>query len=147
MTISDFATKVKTSEKTVIRWINNGYIPGVSADNNSLPESPSKPYTKARPKHSDAVYSSLVQACMNFCHVVPALYNMRDDEFNGYIDRLIAAGYISTRVADGVTYYDAAITASDFSKSKLLKDLLPIIKAASEGVATAALKYVDSKLI
>ena len=74
-------------------------------------------------------------------------FGMRDDEFNGYIDRLIAAGYISTRVADGVTYYDAAITASDFSKSKLLKDLLPIIKAASEGVATAALKYMDSKLI
>lgn len=147
MTISDFATKVKTSEKTVIRWINNGYIPGASVENNYVPDSARKPYTKARAKNSDAVYCSIVKACMNFCHVVPALYDMCDDEFNGYIDRLIAAGYISTRVADGVTYYDAAITASDFSKSKLLKDLLPIIKAASEGVATAALKYVDSKLI
>lgn len=145
--ISDFATEVKTSEKTVIKWINNGYIPGASVENNYVPDSARKPYTKARAKNSDAVYCSIVKACMNFCHVVPALYNMRDDEFNGYIDRLIAAGYISTRVADGVTYYDAAITASDFSKSKLLKDLLPIIKATSEGVATAALKYVDSKLI
>mgnify|MGYP000769810710 CR=1 FL=1 len=90
MTISDFATEVKTSEKTVIKWINNGYIPGASVENNYVPDSARKPYTKARAKNSDAVYCSIVKACMNFCHVVPALYNMRDDEFNGYIDRLIA---------------------------------------------------------
>ena len=110
MTISDFATEVKTSKETVIKWINNGYIPGASVENNYVPDSARKPYTKARAKNSDAVYCSIVKACMNFCHVVPALYNMRDDEFNGYIDRLIAAGYISTRVADGVTYYWRAIS-------------------------------------
>jgi hypothetical protein len=46
MTISDFATKVKTSEKTVIRWINNGYIPGASVENNYIPDSARKPYTE-----------------------------------------------------------------------------------------------------
>lgn len=50
MTISDFATKVKISEKTVIKWINNGYIPGASVENNYVPDSARKPYTKARAK-------------------------------------------------------------------------------------------------
>lgn len=50
MTISDFATEVKTSEKTVIKWINNGYIPGASVENNYVPDSARKPYTKARAK-------------------------------------------------------------------------------------------------
>lgn len=140
MTISDFAKKVKTSEKTTIGWIKKDYVPGASIENNYVPDSARKPYTRTRARKSDAIYCSIVKACINRCHVVPALYGICADEFSGYIDRLVAAGYIFKRVTDGITYYDAGIDAGDFNRARLFKDLAPIISAVSEGLATAALK-------
>ena len=65
MTISDFATKHTISERTVRVWIEKEYIPGANLNEDCVPASARKPYTKARAKTSDAIYCSIVNASRN----------------------------------------------------------------------------------
>jgi hypothetical protein len=147
MTISDFATKHTISERTVRVWIEKGYIPGASLAEDYVPASARKPYTKARAKTSDAIYCSIVNASRNHFHVLPALYGLCEDEFNGYVNRLVEAGYIVRRTTDDVTYYDATPQAKHYKKLELLKVLEPAIKAASEGITTAAFEFAQKELL
>ncbi len=130
------------NKKTVIKWVIDGLIPGADLMNNYVPDSARPPYTKARAKNSDAVYVSIVRAAYNRRHVMPQLYNMCDDEFNGYIARLEQAGLIVSRVSDGITYYDATIGATDINKRFILQVIETVTRATAEGVANAALNPV-----
>lgn len=149
MTISAFAEKHKTKKETVLGWIEKGYIPGANLEKDFIPDSAKKPYTRARAqaKNSDSIYYSIVNATRNLFHVMPALYGLCEDEFNGYIDRLVEAGCLVKRITDGVTYYDATFQAKYYKKSELLKALAPAIKAASEGATAAALKFAKKELL
>lgn len=135
------------SERTVRVWIEKGYIPGASLAEDYVPASARKPYTKARAKTSDAIYCSIVNASRNHFHVLPALYGLCEDEFNGYVNRLVEAGYIVRRTTDDVTYYDATPQAKHYKKLELLKVLEPAIKAASEGITTAAFEFAQKELL
>lgn len=79
--------------------------------------------------------------------MLPALYGLCEDEFNGYVDRLVEAGYIVRRTTDDVTYYDATPQAKHYKKLELLKVLEPAIKAASEGITTAAFEFAQKELL
>ena len=147
MTIFDFSKKTGKKERTVRHWIEQGYIPGANLDEDYIPDSARPPYTLARAKDSDTIYCSIVTASMKQFHVFPALYNICDDEFNGYIDWLVEAGYIVKRITDGITYYDATIIANKFKKTDLLKVIESIISASAEGVTTAMLKCANSELV
>ncbi len=147
MTISDFATKHNMNERTVRVWIEKGYIPGASLAEDYVPASARKPYTKARAKTSDAIYCSIVNAARNRFHVLPPLYDLCEDEFNGYVDRLVDAGYIVRRTTDDITYYDATPQAKHYKKVELLKAIEPAIKAVSEGITTAAFEFAQKELL
>lgn len=79
--------------------------------------------------------------------MLPALYGLCEDDFNGYVDRLVEAGYIGRRTTDDITHYVATPKAKYYKKSELLKALSPVIKAASEGITTATLNFVQKKLL
>lgn len=139
MTIERFMSNygIKRRE-TVTNWIKNGLMPGANLQHNYIPDSARPPYTKARAKNTNAIYISLVKGAYNRRHIMPQLYNnMCEDEFNGYIDRLVEAGLIVRRVSDGITYYDATINANNINKKFILEALEVITRAASEGVANA----------
>ena len=64
-----------------------------------------------------------------------------------FVDRLVEAGYIVRRTTDDVTYYDATPQAKHYKKLELLKVLEPAIKAASEGITTAAFEFAQKELL
>lgn len=64
-------------------------------------------------------------------HILPKLYKITEDEFNGYINILVTGGYLVRRESDGVEYYDATIESSILKT----KGLSEIIEAASRGIS------------
>lgn len=134
MTIETFASKMSKSVKIVQKWIQNGYIPGASIKDNFVPDSARIPYTMARAKSADAIYCSIIKAANKRMHVMPELYGLGKDEFDGYIRRLEKAGFIELRVSDGITYYDATLDAMRYSR----EFILDAIEAVSRGITSGA---------
>ena len=66
-------------------------------------------------------------------------YGLCDQEFQGYIDRLVDAGLIVKRTTDNVTYFDATITAGDIKRKRILDAIQAISFGVSLGVSTAVL--------
>ena len=56
MTIEEFVSINKVGKNTVVDWIKKDLIPGVIIDNNYVPDSARKPYTKARAKTYEAIF-------------------------------------------------------------------------------------------
>lgn len=133
----NYAIKQK---QTVIKWINAGLIPGANFKNNYVPDSARPPYTKARAKNANTIYTSIVKASYERRHVLPSLYRISEDEFNGYIDRLVRANLICKRVADNITYYDTPINANNCNKNFILQALEACLKGISEGVTKTLVK-------
>lgn len=139
MTIEEFMeNKGIKNRKTIEEWIRKGYIPKASIKDNFIPNSARVPYTKARAKNSKSIYVSIVKASSKLQHVVPSMYKICDDEFDGYINRLIEARLIDKRVSDGVTYYDATIDADKINE----KFVLTVIEKASKGVTEAIIAAI-----
>lgn len=132
MTIDEFAAKKKKSKKTILKWIRDEYLPAASIANNYVPDSARVPYTKTRAKNANAIYCSIIKAANECMHVFPKLYGISQDEFDGYIRRLVETGLIETRISDGVTYYDATIKSMRISREFILE----IIEASSRGIAS-----------
>ena len=86
------------NESTVIKWIKDGYIPGAYINEESneyfIPDLARPPYTKARAKTTNAIYKSIVKACINREGVCAKLYKLNEVEFQVYIKDLADAGYI-----------------------------------------------------
>lgn len=55
--------------------------------------------------------------------------------------------HLVRRTTDDVTYYDATPQAKHYKKLELLKVLEPAIKAASEGITTAAFEFAQKELL
>ena len=131
-------------KKTVIKWISKDLIPGADLTADYVPDSARPPYTKARAKDADSIYCSIVAASYNRYHVLPKIYKICDDEFNGYINRLVEANLISIRVTDNITYYDTPLTAKKCRRKFILEAIEACSKGLSEGIATAVLKKACS---
>lgn len=132
MTIKEFAERNKIKKKeTVIKWITDGLIPGANLCEDFVPNSARIPYTKARAKNSKAIYVSIVKATEKRYHVTADIYNLSEDEFNGYINRLIEAGLIAERVTDGIRYYDLPLPDKSYTK----KFIIDTIEALARGVS------------
>lgn len=142
MTIELFALKNNIKRETVEKWIRSGLIPKANIEKDYVPDSARQPYTKARAKNTNAIYVSMVKAAYYRRHILPVLYQMCDDEFNGYVERLVRAGCLEKRISDGITYYDATIKADEINHKFILNALKVISKGVSEGAAVAVLKKI-----
>lgn len=134
MTIETFAEYHNVKDKTVKDWIKKDLIPGANLEKNYIPDSARVPYTEARAKNARAIYVSIVKGSGALKHVLPKLYKICDDEFNGYIDRLEDAKLIQRRVSDGITYYDATIEACKIKEEFILKAVEAAARGFSEGM-------------
>ncbi len=144
MTIDTFMSNYGMRTKnTVVKWILDGLIPCANLDQDYVPDSARPPYTKARAKNTNSIYCSIVNASIKRCHVLPKIYKICEDEFNGYINRLVEANLISIRISDDITYYDATPTASRYNKKLILKAIESCTRAISEGITTAIVKNMS----
>ena len=144
MNIDKFAFNNRIKRKTVEDWIKKGLIPNADLEKNFVPDSARPPFTKARAKNVNSIYVSMVRASFERKHILPILYKICEDEFNGYIERLVLAGCIEKRVSDGVTYYDATIQSKDINSNYILKSLKAIFCGISEGTTTAILNKLGA---
>lgn len=144
MNIDKFASNNGIKRKTIEKWIQNGLIPNADLEKNYVPDSARQPFTKARAKNANAIYVSMVKASFERKHILPVLYKICEDEFNGYTERLVQAGCIKERESDGVTYYDATIQSKNIRKSFILKALKAISRGVSEGATTAILNKLGA---
>ena len=130
MTITQFSEKHKKKIETVLKWIYDGLIPQASVDNDYVPDSARIPY-RSNAKNADSIYESIVRASSEQKHVCAKTYGLCEQEFLGYIERLVDAGLIVKRNTDNVTYFDATLSAGEIKR----KRVLGIIQAASAGIA------------
>ena len=131
MTINQFVQNHGLKRLRVLDWISKGLIPGASVDRNYIPDSARIPYTKARAKRADKIYCSIVNASIRRQHVLPQLYGICQEEFDGYIRRLEQAGLIERRITDDIIYYDATIEATQYSE----KFVINLVRACAQGIA------------
>ena len=131
-------------KETVIKWILENLIPGANLDKDYIPDSARPPYTKARIKDSNSIYCSIVAASRKRYHVLPQIYKICEDEFNGYINRLVDAKLIEVRVTDNIAYYDTPITVKKCNRKFILDAIEACSKGISEGATSAILKQASS---
>lgn len=88
------------------------------------------PTPKREPKSVSAIYRSIVQATKRRRHVLPQIYDVCPEEFESYINQLIAVGLIVRRKTDGIVYYDAtpkAINADDRTLMQIIRSVASTI--------------------
>lgn len=112
MTIEEFMKEHNLKHKsTVIKWLNNDYIPGATKQGNVwiIPNSARIPYTKHNIKSNatmESIWNSITKGCNRRQHVSAKIYKLPEDDFNYCIDLLTQNGYINSVVKDGITYYN-----------------------------------------
>lgn len=146
MTKSEFVDGTGAREKTVNKWLENGYIPGAINNNGewTIPDSARAPYTEARAKNRCKIFASILMGSNKGKHVLPKIYKISENEFLTYVSQLVNAGLLVIRNEDGVDYYDVTLNTSDYlstspSKKAFNKFINNALAAVSEGVATAIL--------
>lgn len=144
MNIETFALREKVGRKTVEKWIRKGLIPKADLESDYIPDSARQPYTSARARNAKAIYFSMITAASKRKHILPSLYRICDDEFNGYIERLVKCGYIEKRISDDITYYDATVLAMEFNKRQCLEMLTAIMQGASQGITKALIDEISA---
>ena len=141
MTIETFMSNYSIRKKeTVIKWIIDGLIPGADLTTNFVPDSARRPFTCARAKNADAICCSIVTASRKLYHVMPQIYKICTDEFNGYINRLVEAKLIVIRVTDNITYYDSTLTEKNCNKKFILDAMEACARGIAQGITTATLQ-------
>lgn len=135
-------------EAQVLSWIEKGYIKGATQDAESgeyhIPELARPPYTSARAKNTEAIYRSIVRACVERKAVCAELYKISTLEFQKYIDDLAAAEIISVVEEQGVIYYYATLKSSEFLSSK---NPLKFIHSCLTSVAAGVSKGMTSAIL
>ena len=150
MTIKEFMNLFDLkNESTVIKWIKDGYIQGAYRDEKAneyfIPNLARPPYTKARAKTTDAIYKSMVKACIKRKGVCAKLYKLDDIEFLAYILDLAEAGYIRNEVQNNIEYYFATSKSQEFIKCAKPQDILKsyigvVTECAAKGITSAYLE-------
>jgi len=149
MTILQFMDKFHlTNQKKVEEWLQKGLIPGAKLDNETnqwvISEHTYPPYTKARAKNADAIYVSIVNACLNQKSVCAKLYHLTEEQFSVYIKTLNAEGLITIQNIDGVDYYFATPQSKKYIDDKKglqkhVKNFIRIASAATTNISTELL--------
>ena len=142
MTIDDFMDNYNIkSRKKVIKWISEDLIPGAILSTGYIPNSARPPYTQARAKKADAIMYSIVKASRKRYHVLPKIYKICPDEFEGYIRQLVNAELIIVRTTDNINYYDVTLKVNKCKQKDIISIIEACLRGISQGVATA---YLDN---
>ena len=122
---------------TVKGWIDKGYIPGASFENNYIPDEARPPYTKSRSKKPGSIYVSIVRALINGYRPIPQCYKtITEKEFyDVYMASLIAGGLVIA-VEDTslniINYYPSEKALEYVQKND--KELLSVLKSILGGI-------------
>ncbi len=127
MNIVEYKQKYKISKRTIVKWLNDGYIPGVKFKNNEwvIPDNARLPYRCS--KHimkPESIYKSFVKAYSQGKSITPVMYNMTTQKFNLFNKRLLDKGLIEKELLDNIIYYNATEKGEEyisFSNNKLAK--------------------------
>ena len=136
MTITEFSDKHGKRIETVLKWIYDGLIPQASVDNNYVPNSARIPF-RSNAKKADSIYESILRASSERKHVCAKTYDLCEQEFLGYIERLVKAGLIVKRVTDNVTYFDSTLSGSEIQRKKVLDALQVVSAGIAYGLSSA----------
>ncbi|MBQ3724147.1 MAG: hypothetical protein II904_01360 [Oscillospiraceae bacterium] len=149
MTVEEFAKKYKKHKRTVINWVEKGWIPGTITTPTGevvIPEFAMEPYTSARARSGIKVYSSIIRGCMAGKAVCPELFRMPAQLFQKYIGKLVELEYVIEATIDDVTYYLPGVkcleindlTQSDIERviRRALKTIEPVVEVFVKSAAS-----------
>ena len=138
MTFQKFMEKYNLKNSATVKgWIDKGYIPGASFENNFIPDEARPPYTKSRSKKPGSIYVSIVRALINGYRPIPQCYKtITEKEFyDVYIASLIAGGLVIA-VEDTslniINYYPSEKALEYVQKND--KELLSLLKSILGGI-------------
>ncbi len=120
MTTLETADLFHVNERTVKNWCTRGLIRGLTKNEQDefvIPLSVKRPYSGTRSK-GDGIYISIVKGVMGGFDVTPGLFRMSNNEFNHYIQQLLAAEVVDFYVDEttGIRYLCRTLKSSDFAK-------------------------------
>ena len=138
MTFQKFLEKYNLKNSATVKgWIDKGYIPGASFENNFIPDEARPPYTKSRSKKPGSIYVSIVRALINGFRPIPQCYKtITEKEFyDVYMASLIAGGLVIA-VEDTslniINYYPSEKALEYVQKND--KELLSLLKSVLSGI-------------
>ena len=138
MTFQEFMEKYNLKNSATVKgWIDKGYIPGASFENNFITDEARPPYTKSRSKKPGSIYVSIVRALINGYRPIPQCYKtITEKEFyDVYIASLIAGGLVIA-VEDTslhiINYYPSEKALEYVQKND--KELLSVLKSILGGI-------------
>ena len=138
MTFQEFMEKYNLKNSATVKgWIDKGYIPGASFENNFIPDEARPPYTKSRSKKPGSIYVSIVRALINGYRPIPQCYKtITEKEFyDVYMASLIAGGLVIA-VEDTshniINYYPSEKALEYVQKND--KELLSLLKSILGGL-------------
>ena len=138
MTFQEFMEKYNLKNSSTVKgWIDKGYIPGASFENNFIPDEARPPYTKSRSKKPGSIYVSIVRALINGYRPIPQCYKtITEKEFyDVYMASLIAGGLVIA-VEDTshniINYYPSEKALEYVQKND--KELLSLLKSIHGGI-------------
>lgn len=144
MTFQEFMEKYNLKNSATVKgWIDKGYIPGASFENNFIPDEARPPYTKSRSKKPGSIYVSIVRALINGYRPIPQCYKTITEKefFDVYIASLIAGGLVIA-VEDTslniINYYPSEKALEYVQKND--KELLSLLKSVLSGIGAIITK-------
>lgn len=145
MNVNECVKKFSKKNPLVSKWLKEGLIPGATEDQTTpgdwiIPNEAREPYTGRRAKTGIAIYMSICKGVNLRKHVFGRLYDMSDEEFNGFIHSLISIGLIRTIMLGGQIYYEVTpkmqevLTLKKQANLKRLEFLLATVASAASVV-------------
>lgn len=153
MKINEFMDRFElTNKKTVLGWLEKGYIPGAFLSDDGeywIPDAALPPYTKARAKNSDSIFKSMLKGVVKRRYLLPELYKMSKAEFNWYVSTLEKAGLIAVEKIDNIDYYRPTMKTKEYLNDNtkmraLLKQFQPLVESAFAGTTQGIMSYNDT---
>ena len=140
MTFQEFMEKYNLKNSATVKgWIDKGYIPGASFENNFIPDEAKPPYTKSHPKKPGSIYISIVRALIYGYRPIPQCYKtITEKEFyDVYMESLIAGGLViavEDTLLNIINYYPSEKALEYVKKND--KELLSLLKSVLSGIGT-----------
>ena len=153
MTIDEFMDSFGIKRKsTVVKWLEKDLIPGSYMNDDNewvILKLARPPYTRARAKTANAIYTSIVKACNLRKGVCSKLYKIPEEEFEEYITNLKKAGLISTEKDKGTTFYFATPKRSERIDDRMgvIRYIHNVCKMKVECVAEGVTKGTLDKMM
>ena len=148
MNLKLYMKKTKVTKRTYVdKWIDEGLIPGAVRDGKdySFPESARRPYRDGHLKAgmpADKIRAHIVKASLLRQHISAPVFYMSEGEFKTMIADLESANLLTTRIEDGITYYDSTQKTRGYTKKPLHEIgsfVQGCLRSIAEGATTAAI--------